>query len=144
VTKPDVASSLNEIAPAPRPSVSLFRKRLRKFRALKRGYYSFLFLLAVYGTSFFLPVLVNNEALLVRYDGRFYYPLLRYYSPSTFGQETIGEPDYRLLAETFREENVGNWAILPPYPYSPTDALKIIQIEILHRKKSQERSPKNS
>ena len=130
MTKPDVASSLNEIAPAPqteapapRPSVSLFRKRLRKFRALKRGYYSFLFLLAVYGTSFFLPVLVNNKAMLVRYEGRFYYPLFRYYPPSTFGQEAIGEPDYRLLAETFREENVGNWAILPPYPYSHTESL---------------------
>ena len=130
MTKPDVVSIPNETAPAtqteapaPRPSVSLFRKRLRKFRALKRGYYSFLFLLAVYGTSFFLPVLVNDDALLVRYEGRFYYPLFHYYPPSTFGQESIGEPDYRRLAETFREENVGNWAILPPYPYSHTESL---------------------
>ena len=130
MTKPDVASSLNETvpamqteAPAARPSVSPFRKRLRKFRTLKRGYYSFLFLLAAYGTSFFLPVLVNDEALIVRYEGRFYFPFFRYYPPATFGQETIGEPDYRLLAETFRQENGGNWAILPPYPYSPTESL---------------------
>ncbi|MCZ6490465.1 MAG: ABC transporter permease subunit [Acidobacteria bacterium] len=123
MTKPDVASSLNETAPATRPSVSLFRKRLRKFRALKRGYYSFLLLLAAYGTSFFLPVLVNDKALIVRYEGRFYYPVFHYYPPSTFGQEAIGEPDYRRLAETFREENVGNWAILPPYPYSHTESL---------------------
>ena len=130
MTKPDVTSSLNETvaalqteAPPARPSVSLFRKRLRKFRTLKRGYYSFLLLLAAYGTSFFLPVLVNDEAWIVRYEGRLYFPLLQYYSPSIFGQETIGEPDYRLLAETFRQQNGGNWAVLPLYPYSPTESL---------------------
>ncbi len=130
MTKPDVTSSLNETvaalqteAPPARPSVSLFRKRLRKFRTLKRGYYSFLFLLAAYGTSFFLPVLVNDEAWIVRYEGRLYFPLLQYYSPSIFGQEAIGEPDYRLLAETFRQQNGGNWAVLPLYPYSPTESL---------------------
>ena len=36
-------------APAERPSISIFRKRLRKFRTIKRGYYSFLILLAAYG-----------------------------------------------------------------------------------------------
>ncbi len=36
-------------------SVSIFRKRLRKFRTIKRGYFSFLLLLFLYGTSFLLP-----------------------------------------------------------------------------------------
>ena len=38
---------------AERPSVSIFRKRLRKFRTIKRGYYSFLILLAAYASRFF-------------------------------------------------------------------------------------------
>ena len=46
-------------------SLSLFRKRLRKFRTIKRGYYSFLIIVAAYAISFFLPLLVNNEALVV-------------------------------------------------------------------------------
>ena len=74
----DTNVNLEEIFPAPqthapaeRPSISVFRKRLRKFRTIKRGYYSFLILLAAYGISFLLPMLINNEALLVRYDGEY-------------------------------------------------------------------------
>jgi len=109
--------------PPARPSVSLFRKRIRKFRSLKRGYYSFLVLTIVYVLSFFLPVLINNQPLLVRYEGQFYFPLLRYYPASEFGQEAFGEPDYRELAETFRQQDSGNWVILSLYPYSPTESL---------------------
>lgn len=109
--------------PPARPSVSLFRKRIRKFRSLKRGYYSFLILTTAYVLSFFLPVLINNQPLLVRYEGQFYVPLLRYYPASEFGQEAFGEPDYRELAETFREQDGGNWVILSLYPYSPTESL---------------------
>ena len=110
-------------APAERPSISVFRKRLRKFRTIKRGYYSFLILLCAYGVSFLLPVLINNEALLVRYDGKYYFPLIHYYPASAFGQQRIGEPDYRDVAREFRQENNGSWAVLPPYPYSPTESL---------------------
>ena len=80
-------------APVERPSVSLFRKRLRKFRALQRGYYSFLILTVAYGISFFLPVLINNDAFVVRYEGRYYFPLFQYYQASEFGQEAFGEKD---------------------------------------------------
>jgi microcin C transport system permease protein len=110
-------------APAERPSVSVFRKRLRKFRMIKRGYYSFLILVCAYGISFLLPVLINNNALLVRYDGKWYFPSIFYYPASTFGQERIGEADYRAVAQTLRQENKGNWVILPPFPYSPTESL---------------------
>ena len=109
--------------PEERPPVSLLRKRIRKFRALKRGYYSFLILTIAYAVSFFLPVLINDHPFVVRYEGRFYFPLFRYYPASEFGQEAFGEPNYRQLAERFGQENSDNWAILPPYPYSPTESL---------------------
>ena len=110
-------------APAERPSISVFRKRLRKFRSIKRGYYSFLILLAAYGLSFLLPVLMNSSALVVGYQGKLYFPLFRYYPASAFGQQSFGEPDYRALAQAFRQENKANWVILAPYPYSPTESL---------------------
>ncbi len=109
--------------PVERRSVSVFRKRLRKFRMIKRGYYSFLILLCAYGISFFLPMLIDNNALVVRYNGKLFFPLIHYYPASTFGQERFGEPDYRAAAQQFRRENNGNWALLPPYPYSPTESL---------------------
>jgi len=127
----DAMASLAEpagAAPLPqaageRPSVSILRKRLRKFRTIKRGYYSFLILVAAYMVSFFLPLLVSSSALIVHYDGHFYFPVFRYYPAVTFGQQTIGEPDYRALAATLREQHQGNWVLMPLYPYSPTESL---------------------
>jgi microcin C transport system permease protein len=123
---------LQEISPAPAPhpdvaaprrSESLLRKRLRKFRSIKRGYYSFLIIFGTYILSFFLPFIVTNQALLVRYEGSLYFPLFHYYPAAEFGQQSFGEPDYRALARTFEEENRGNWVVLPLYPYSPTESL---------------------
>jgi len=105
------------------PSLSIFRRRRRKFRSLKRGYFAFLVMLFAYSVSFFLPVLINNKALVVRYNGRFYFPILRYYPASDFGQQAFGETNYRDLAQSFRERNQGNWALLPPVPYSATESL---------------------
>ena len=107
----------------PAPSLSILRRRIKKFRALKRGYYSFLIMLVAYAVSFFLPVLINNKALVVRYNGHFYFPMLSFYPASAFGQEAFGETDYRALQQSFREQRAGNWAILPLIPYSPTESL---------------------
>ena len=109
------------------PSVSIARKRWRRFRRLKRGYYSFLIVLTLYLISLALPLLVNNKALVVRYEGQLYFPLLRFHSPAEFGLDAIGEPDYRQLKEQFAAEGQGNWVLLPLYPYSPNESL--LQLE---------------
>jgi microcin C transport system permease protein len=57
-----------------RPSESLLRRRLRKFKSLKRGYYSFILLLLAYLASFFFPFVFNNKALVVYYEGNAYFP----------------------------------------------------------------------
>src|SRR5262245_64331823 len=82
------------VAPA-RPSVSIFRKRIQKFRRLKRGYYSFLIIVFAYVLSFLLPLLINDKALLVRYKGQFYVPMITFHPASTFDQAAFGEPNYR-------------------------------------------------
>ena len=109
-------------AGAPRPE-SITRRRLRKFRRLKRGYYAFVVLLAVYALSLALPFLVNSRALAVHYDGQYYFPISTFYPASAFGVDAIGEPDYRALRDQFRQEGRDNWVLMPPYPYSPTEAL---------------------
>ena len=73
------------VAPA-RPSVSVFRKRVQKFRRLKRGYYSFLIIVFAYLISFLLPVLINDKALLVHYQGQWYVPMITFQPASTFDQ----------------------------------------------------------
>jgi len=106
-----------------RPPVSIFRKRVQKFRRLKRGYYSFLIIVFAYLVSFALPVLINNKALIVHYKGALYFPILKFHPASTFDQAVIGEPDYRELQRIFKREDVGNWVLMPLHPYSATESL---------------------
>jgi microcin C transport system permease protein len=107
----------------PRRSVSIFRRRIRKFKSLRRGYYSFLILLFAYSISFILPLLINNEALIVRYHGKYYFPMLQYYPASEFGMNAIGEPNYRELKQQVAASGNGDWVLMPPYPYSATESL---------------------
>jgi microcin C transport system permease protein len=103
-------------------SVSIFRKRLKKFRTFKRGYYSFLILLTTYVISFFLPLMVGNKPLLVTYEGKAYFPLMNFYQSNEFGMEGSEEPNYRLLKEHFKATDAGT-VIMPPYPYHPNESL---------------------
>src|SRR6476620_11307254 len=103
-------------------SESILRKRLRKFRRLKRGYYSFLLVTGAYLISFALPLIANNKALLVRYNGNLYVPLGSYHAATEFGLNSIGEVDYRELKRQFAQQP-GNWVLMPLYPYGPNEAL---------------------
>lgn len=110
-------------AVAAAPPESVFRRRLRKFRRIKRGYYSFLLIATAYILSFLLPLAVNSTALVVSYQGDYYVPIWRYYPASTFGQAAFGEPDYRALQAELAQAGAGDWVLMPPYPYSPNESL---------------------
>ncbi len=110
------------LKPAKR-SESLFKKRLRKFRRLKRGYYSFLIIVCAYVFSFFLSLVMSGTPLAVKYQGQYYFPMYRFYSVTDFGLEGFGEPDYRELKRRFAEEGSGNWVLMAPYPYGPNESL---------------------
>ncbi|REJ64529.1 MAG: ABC transporter permease subunit [Planctomycetota bacterium] len=66
-------------------SASLTRIRLRRFRRIKRGYYSFLLLVVAYALTFLLPFVMSNRAIVVRYDGAWYFPAFRSYFHDIFG-----------------------------------------------------------
>ena len=63
------------------------RKRLERFRRIKRGYYSLVILGVAIVLSIFAPYLAESRALLVWYEGRPYLPTAEYFSMDTFGQE---------------------------------------------------------
>ncbi len=118
------ASAESTTAPAAAPrSESVFRRRLRRFRHLKRGYYSFLIIASLYLLSFLNPFLINNRAIMVRHAGKLYFPTFKYYDASTFGQAGLGEARYRDLAAKYRREGQGDWVIMPPYPFHPNESL---------------------
>jgi len=108
----------------PHESVSVFQKRWRKFKSLKRGWYSFLLLSFLFLLSFANPLLVSNRALVVKYDGQFYFPAISgHIEARDLGQRAIGEARYRELKTQYDEAGGGNFVLLPPYPFHPNENL---------------------
>lgn len=93
-------------------------KQLRRFRRIGRGYWSFVVLVALLALACFAELLVNSRALIVKYEGRLYFPTYSAFHPGTdFGQDYSYETKYRELQATFRAEGEGNWVLMPPVPY---------------------------
>lgn len=105
-------------------STSIFQKRWKKFKTIKRGYYSFIIIVTCFIISFLLPFFVNRDALIVNYEGSYYFPVFKYYSAETFKQAGVqGEANYRLLKKQFKEEGSDNWVLMPIYPFGPNENL---------------------
>ncbi len=122
--------------------LSINQRRWRKFKNMRRGYWSFLILITLYLVSFLLPVLMNNKALLVSYEGKLYSPaaldLLNslpviglvapssFYSAATFGETGVeSEADYRSLQAKWQNANSENWIMMPLYPFSPIEDITV-------------------
>ena len=101
----------------------LSKKRLRKFKSIKRGYYALIFITVGYLLSFGLEFLANNKAILVRYQGTYYFPTCTYIPETTYGGVSGAEPEYRELQRQFEQEGAGNFVVMPLIPYSPTESL---------------------
>jgi len=98
----------------------LTRKKLLRFRQIRRGYVSFLILCGLIGLSAIAEVLVNHRALVVRYEGRWYFPTYGAIHPGRdFGLPYEYEVNYRGLRTQFAGTN--NWVLLPPVPFSPVE-----------------------
>ena len=94
----------------------LTRRRLRNFRANRRGYWSLWIFLVLLVLSLGAEVIANDRPLLVRYDGRFYFPVLTSYPETAFGGVFPTEADYRdpAVARLIAEKG---WMLWPPIPY---------------------------
>jgi microcin C transport system permease protein len=94
----------------------LTRRRLRNFRANRRGYWSFWIFLTLFLLSLGAEVIANDRPLLVRYDGRLYVPILRAYPETAFGGAFLTEADYRDPYVSRRIQAHG-WILWPPIPF---------------------------
>jgi microcin C transport system permease protein len=73
----------------------LNRRRWQNFKANRRGYWSFWIFLVLFTISLFANFIANDKPLLVKYDGRLYWPVLFSYSETTFGGDFETTADYR-------------------------------------------------
>jgi microcin C transport system permease protein len=94
----------------------LNRRRIDNFKANRRGYWSFWIFLVLFVLSLFAELIANDRPLLVRYDGQFYFPVVRFYPETTFGGDFGAEADYSDPYIAGLIEKKG-WIIWPPIPY---------------------------
>jgi microcin C transport system permease protein len=94
----------------------LVRRRLAAFRANRRGRWSLWIFLVIFVLSLGAELLANDRPLLVRYDGRFYVPVVRAYPETTFGGVLPTRADYRDPAVGALIEARG-FMLWPPVPY---------------------------
>jgi microcin C transport system permease protein len=102
-----------------RPWLSaLQRRRLEIFKANRRGYWSLWIFLILFFISLFAEVIANDEPILVKYEGQYYWPIFKSYPETAFGGVFETEADYRDPAVKKMIKDAGGWAIWPPIRFS--------------------------
>jgi microcin C transport system permease protein len=98
----------------------LTRKKIQRFKSIRRGYYSFILFTLLVLLSVFAELLVNSRALVVHYDGEWFFPTYGAVIPGkTFGLDYDYETNYRDLKRRFEQQpERGNFVILPPIPWN--------------------------
>ncbi len=95
----------------------LTRRRLRNFRSNRRGFWSLWIFLALFTLSLFAEFFVNDKPLLVRYNGKLYFPVLFDYTEAQFGGFLPTEAEYRDPEVAALIQKQG-WMLWPPVRYS--------------------------
>jgi microcin C transport system permease protein len=96
----------------------LNKRRLRAFKANRRGYYSFIIFTALFLVTLFAEFIANDKPFLVKYDGAYYTPIFKMYTEKQFGGEFETEADYRDPEVKRLIEEKGGWMVWPLIPYS--------------------------
>lgn len=113
------AFTLSRLVPRISPDT---RTKFRRFRRIRRGYISLLVLAVFTGLSLIAELLVSNRALIVKYEGSYYFPTYgAIHTGRDFGENYDYEVAYRALRERFARENTGNWVLMPLIPYGPIE-----------------------
>lgn len=97
----------------------LTARQFKRFRGIKRGWYSALVLIILVLSTAFTELLVNHRAIVVNYQGTWHFPTYADFKPgTTFGLDYEYETNYRELARVLEASDEG-FVILPPVPFSP-------------------------
>jgi microcin C transport system permease protein len=97
----------------------LTRDRFRRFKRIKRAYYSLLILGICYLISLFSDFVANDKPYILRYEGKTYFPIVKQYASETFGGKYRTEADYLVLTNDSAFIKRGGWMLFPPIPHDP-------------------------
>ncbi|MFP8834025.1 ABC transporter permease [Hydrogenophaga sp. XSHU_21] len=98
-------------------SISPGRRAWLRFKRNRLGYWSLILFSVMVVGSLFAEVLSNDRPLVVRYEGKTYFPIVQDHAETVFGGDFETPTDY--LDPFIREQITrgDNWAVYPPNPY---------------------------
>jgi microcin C transport system permease protein len=114
-----VASVAHSLSPSVSPSLSPSRRAWQRFKRNRLGYYSLVVFCVLVVASLFAEVLSTDRPLMVRYEGKTYFPLVNDYPETVFGGDFESNTDF---LDPFIRERIttgDNWAVYAPNPYGP-------------------------
>lgn len=108
------------------------RKRLARFRTMKRAWISLWLLVILYGASLAAELLCNATPLYVRFEDRSFFPVFSYYAEDVFtGSGRHTRPDYKALAQSPAfAENDDNFMLFAPHPHGPYQSVDPKSIDV--------------
>ncbi len=111
------------------------RRRIRRFMEFRRAWASLLLLAGAYALSLGAELFCNQDPLYLRFEGRHYFPVFRFYSERTLlGEGPDTRIDYKTLVRSERfARDPSNRAIWPLHPYGPFEIIRPERIELPDR-----------
>ncbi len=108
-------SNLTNLAVSASPS----KRAWLRFRRNRLGFWSLVIFCVLVALSLCAELVSNDRPLVVRFEGKTYFPIVKDYSEKTFGGDFEANTDY--LDPFIREQfaKPGNWALFAPNPYGP-------------------------
>lgn len=109
---------IDAAAPPAAASRSPYRRAWARFRRNRLGFVSLVVFLAMLVVSTLAEVFSNDRPLVVRYEGAWYFPIVRNLPESAFGGDFATPTEWHdpLIRENLAKP--GNWAIFTINPYS--------------------------
>lgn len=107
------------------PTLSpITRRRIARFKANRRGFWSLWLFLLLFTMSLFAEFLANDEPMFVWYDGKAHFPVFVAYPETEFGGFFPTEANYKDPAVQELIEEKG-WMLWPPvrYDYQTPDRM---------------------
>jgi len=106
-------------APERAASASPGARAWLRFKRNRLGFGSLLLFCALVLVSLLAEVVSNDRPLLVKYEGSYYFPMLKVYPEKTFGGDFETATDYLDPFIRSKLSAGSNWAVYAPNPYGP-------------------------
>ncbi len=100
-------------------SLSPSRRAWQRFKRNRLGYWSLVLFCTLVVLSLFAELISNDRPLVVRYEGKTYFPMVQDLPETTFGGDFESDTDY---LDPFIRERItqgDSWSIYAPNPYGP-------------------------